>query len=450
MKPKYFSWMTLALVLPIFACGNPEDNEDNVGDGDGDATAGDTDDDDTTGGSGDCADPDDASATVVQVSANITADTTWTCDTIYKLVPDTQVTVTGATLTIEPGTTIQGFPGSVLIIEKDGMLMAEGSEDAPIVMTSSQASPVAGDWGGLVLLGDATINVEGGVGMAEGFAAAPTYGGSDDAHDCGSLSYLRVEYAGFAISDGNELNGITFYACGTGTTAHHVQAHMGLDDGLEFFGGGFDVDHVVVTGATDDSLDIDQGFAGTIQHVFIHQDPSVGDNAFEISNQSLVFDAPPLTSPTICNATVIGSGASGEKSKGFTIKEGTEAAIHASILTDITNEAGLLADEATWAVLDAGGIALTNNIVFGVGTPAFQSGADSLDAAGFEAWVFDAANANLTSDPALTRPSWGDPDPTPTGDVAGNGEGCGGTSYIGAVDPAGDNWTASAWINYSP
>ncbi|MFV8751820.1 hypothetical protein ACNOYE_14845 [Nannocystaceae bacterium ST9] len=457
--------------LSFTACngGNNEDNADDVGDGDGDSTGdGDTTADttgdgdttaDTTGDGdgdttmGDCADPSDPAAPVVQVTGDITADTTWTCDSIYKLAPDTQVFVTGATLTIDPGTTIKGLPGSALVVEKDGTLEANGTADAPVVMTSNSDTPVPGDWGGLVFLGSATINLEGGVGMAEGFANAPTYGGNDDAHDCGTLTYVRVEYAGFAISEGNELNGITFYACGSDTTVHHVQSHMGLDDGIEFFGGAFDLDHVVVTGANDDSLDMDQGFGGTIQYAFIHQDPTVGDNAFEASNQALVFDAPPLTSPTICNATAVGSGGTGEKSKGFTFKEGNEASITATIFTNATNEAGLLADESTWEVLDGGGITLANDIFFANGAPQFESGADSLDAAGFEAWVLDAANANLTSDPGLASATWGDPDPTPSGDVAGDGTvgaGCEATSYIGAVDPAGENWTAASWINYAP
>jgi hypothetical protein len=465
MMMKRIPWMAMASVLALSftACndGNNEDNaDDDVGDGDGDDTTGDetadtTADDDVDTTADDtvtegCADPADANAPVEMVTGDITADTTWTCDTLYKLAPDTHVFVIGATLTIDPGTTIMGLPGSALVIEKDASLEAAGTADAPIVFTSNSATPVAGDWGGLVFLGDATINLEGGVGMAEGFPSAPTYGGDDDAHDCGTLTYARVEYAGFAISDGNELNGITFYGCGTGTTVHHVQTHMGLDDGFEWFGGSFDAEYLVVTGASDDSLDIDQGFGGTIQHVFIQQNPTVGDNAFEISNQALVFDAPPLTSPTICNATVIGSGAAGEKSKGFTLKEGTEASIHASIIANVTNEAGLLADEATWSVLDAGGIAITNNIFFGTGATAFESGADSLDAAGFEAWVLEGANANLTSDPGLAGTSWGSGDPTPSADVTGNGDGCGGTSYIGAVDPTGDNWTAASWINYAP
>ncbi|MFV8751819.1 hypothetical protein ACNOYE_14840 [Nannocystaceae bacterium ST9] len=401
----------------------------------------------------DCVDPEDPNAPIESIEGEILIDTTWNCDRIHQLTGP--IIVDGAVLTIEPGTIIRGEWGSVLAIETNARLEAEGSPDRPIVFTSASVRPAPGDWGGLVLIGEALTNHEAGSGDEPlVFGEEPMlFGGDDPMHDCGSLAYLRVEYTGLAISEGNELDGIAFYACGSDTTVHHVQTHMGLDDGIEFFGGAFDLDHIVVTGASDDSLDMDQGFAGTIQHVFIQQAPTVGNNAFEVSNHPLEFDALPMTSPTICNATVIGSGGTGEKSKGFTFKEGTQASITATIFIHATHEAGLLADEPTWEVLDVGGISLANDIFFANGTPQFESGADSLDAAGFEAWVLDAANANLTSDPGLASATWGDPDPTPSGDVAGDGTvgaGCEATSYIGAVDPAGENWTAASWINYVP
>src|SRR5690242_21037623 len=106
---------------------------------------------------------------------------------------------------------------------------------------------------------------------------------------------------------------------------------MGLDDGIEVFGGGFDMDHVVISGASDDSIDLDQGFTGMIHHVFVSQNPAVGDNCFEVSNQGTDFDALPKTDPQICNATCIGSGAGGEKSKGLTIKEATHGSWYANI-----------------------------------------------------------------------------------------------------------------------
>jgi hypothetical protein len=431
--------------------GDGDGDGDQTGDGDGDGDQ--TGDGDGDGDPGNCADPGDPNATIVPVTGDINEDTTWTCDNIYRIAPDTHVFVNGAVLTIDPGTTIQGTSGSALVIEKDSRIEAEGTASAPIVFTSLQDSPAPGDWGGVVLLGAAIVNLDGGLGQAEGFAQAPTYGGNDAAHNCGTLAYVRVEYAGFAISEGNELNGITFYACGSDTTVHHVQSHMGSDDGIEMFGGGFDIDHIVVTGAQDDSLDMDQGYSGTAQHVFIHQDAAVGDNCFEISNQGTVFTATPHTAPTFCNATCIGSGAGGDKSKGLTVKEGTEGYWYASIITNVTNEFALLADEATWAILDAGDIEIQNNIFFGADpAAAWISGAMSLDSAGWETWVMDAGNANLTDDPGLGV-AWGSPNAVPANDVAGNGTvggSCDATSYIGAVDPAGTDWTAEAWINWTP
>ena len=75
----------------------------------------------------------------------------------------------------------------------------------------------------------------------------------------------------------------------------------------------------------------------------------------------------------------------------------------------------------------------------------------SLDDAGWEGWVLDAANSNITDDPGLGSIAWESPDATPGGVVAGagaTGGNCEPTDYIGAVDPAGDNWTAASWINY--
>lgn len=398
---------------------------------------------------------DEAGGDLVEVNGDINEDTTWTADKTYVLTGE--VYVNGATLTIDPGTEIRGTSGSALIIEKDAMLMADGTADAPIVFTSNNIgnSPARGDWGGLVLLGTATINLEGGVGQAEGFTVPPTYGGGDspdDAHNCGTLRYVRVEYAGFAISEGNELNGITFFGCGTGTTVSYVQSHMGLDDGIEMFGGGFDIDHIVVTGANDDSLDMDQGYRGRAQHVFIHQDPDAGDNCYEISNQGTDFSATPKTAPEFCNATCVGSGAAGssEKSKGVTIKEGTHGSWYASIFTNAKFAATTLSDDATADEAVAGNIAFENNIFVGNGDPAHDSESTTVDAAAWTAWIEDPTRANSSDDPGLTSADWGAPNPMPANDVAGNGSGCGGTGYIGAVDPAGEDWTAASWINYVP
>ena len=378
------------------------------------------------------------------IDGDINADMTLSpgeCPDGYSL--EAQVFVNDATLTMEPGTWVYGNAGSALVITSTSTLVANGTADMPIVMTSSNAdNPAPGDWGGLVLIGNATINLEGGVGLAEGFASPVEYGGMDDSWSCGSLKYFRVEYAGFAISEGNELNGITFYACGSGTTVSYVQSHMGLDDGIEMFGGTFDIDHVVVTGANDDSLDMDQGFRGTASNIVIHQSPDVGDNCFEISNQGSDFDATPKTEPTICNATCIGSGASGDKSKGITIKEGTWGHWYNTAFTNVTNEATNLADEATYVAAEAGNITIHNNN-FDAGA-THESGADSLDSAGWGMWIWDESRNNTMDDMGLGI-DWGSTNIIPATPVAGDSGSPCGTSYVGAAD--GSDWTAG-WVNW--
>jgi hypothetical protein len=442
---------TLALPLSLTACG--DDGGTAEGSESSDPTQG-TDpsggaDDTESGGTGACADPNDATAPRVAISADIEGDATWTCDNIYVLdgVP---VFVRNGTLTIEPGTTVMGTGGSTLVIDISARLEAVGTADAPIVMTSILPE---GDWGGLVLLGTAVANV--GTGAAEGFPTPPPYGGDDSAHDCGTLSYLRVEWAGFEVTAGNELNAITFYACGTETSVDHVQAHMGSDDGFEMFGGGFDARYLVVTGAADDSLDIDQGFQGSLQHVLLHQDPTVGDNCLEWSNQGADFAAEPITSPSVANLTCVGSGSGGEKSRGMTLKEGTQGEVYSSLFANLTNEAVVLLNQTTQDGAEAGDIVFDG--VHFCGANSFGVGAEDEElvtwtAAQLEEWVLGAgANASGT-DCALPDLTWGAPNVQPPAGSAPDGAGAtlsGGfdaTTYAGAVDPNGEDWTREAWI----
>jgi len=396
------------------------------------------------GGLADAGDDSGSDELRIEVAGDITEDTTWSADHIYVLTGITFVK--GATLTIEPGTVVEGAGGSVLVIDQDARIEAVGTADAPIVMTSvlPEGSRNRGDWGGLVLIGDAPANV--GVGAAEGFPTPPPYGGQDEAHDCGRLSYLRVEWAGFELSPGNELNGITFYACGTGTSVDHVQVHMGSDDGIEMFGGNFDASHLVVTGAADDSIDCDQGFRGNLQHVFVQQDPAVGDNCLEWSNQGNDFAATPVTGPTLTNFTCVGSGAGGEKSKGVTLKEGTEATIRDALFTDITNDAMVLLHQVTQDKAEAGAIVVDG--VHFCGGAGFAVSDDEGEvvgwtAADFENWVMTTGTNAKDSDCGLGSTAWGSPDVQPSASLPGVG------GYAGAVDPDGDNWTLEPWITYA-
>ena len=234
----------------------------------------------------------------------------------------------GATLTIQPGTTFtvstvdQAAGTNYLLIEQGAKLIANGTSTLPIVFTAQ--SETIGAWGGIIMNGKARINAAGGTEIAE--AGGKLYGGTDDADNSGSLKYVRVEYAGAAITGGTaEYNAFSFFGLGTGTTLENLQAYKGADDGFEFFGGKVNATNIAAFGCEDDSIDWDKGYSGTLTNVWVKQ-PSNGDWGFETSNHPSEFDFSPRSNPTVNNVTVVGNGNAGKAA--FLFKEGTAGAIN--------------------------------------------------------------------------------------------------------------------------
>ena len=281
-------------------------------------------------------DLDNLPAGAEDVEEDITEATTWSADTVYTLRGKIFVR---AALTIEAGTIIRGDNGSALAVTTEGSIEAVGTAEEPIVFTSSKDSgAAAGDWGGLVLVGKAPINVSGGSDVVEGFESGEeegnvTYGGDDAAFDCGSLSYVRIEYAGFELSPNNELNGLTVAGCGSDTELDFVQIHRGLDDGIEFFGGTANVKHLLVTLPDDDGLDCDYGWSGNGQFIIVQQNANTGDKAIECDNNGDDNSATPRTNPTLWNLTLIGSDStSGDTQAGMHLRRGMSADINNAIV----------------------------------------------------------------------------------------------------------------------
>lgn len=305
--------------------------------------------------------PEDA----VPLDAQITGDTTLTAGS-YILVANENTYVEDGVLTIEAGVTIYGPQDSALIITDSASLVVNGTAEAPVIMTSATANKAPGDWGGLVMVGDGPTNQ---MGEAEGFDIdPPTFGGEDTAHNCGNINYLSVRYAGFEVVTGSELNAITFYGCGTDTEVHYAHVFRGSDDGIECFGGVFDMDHVVVVGGQDDSLDFDLGYQGLVQYAVIQQfDDDSGDNALEWSSNPNNFELEPRTFPKLVNATVVG-GADG---RGATFKEGVGVTILKSIFVNFSTELFLLQHAATQSAIQEGSIA--GNIFADVAPPVVDA-----------------------------------------------------------------------------
>ena len=114
------------------------------------------------------------------------------------------------------------------------------------------------------MYGDAPINGAGGVATKtseDGLALS--YGGTNPAHNGGTLRYVRVEYAGKKITDGtSEMNGFSFYSVGSGTILENLVSYKGADDGYEFYGGTVSARNLISYGNFDDSFDWQDGWKG--------------------------------------------------------------------------------------------------------------------------------------------------------------------------------------------
>ena len=301
-----------ALLLSSAVAGcSDDDNTVVIPDTGGTDTGSDTVDPNPSG----CAVATDPNANIIDVPFEIVTDTTWTCDNIYRLTQLTYVD-DDAVLTIEPGTLIVGTDGAALVVTADGRIEASGTRTQPIVFTGEAVldgeEPESGDWGGVVMLGRARLNVPGGTDQIEGIDPTEDraeYGGDDDTHNCGTIRYVQINYAGDQFGQDNELNSLTLGGCGNQTTLEYIQVHRGLDDGIEFFGGNVDLRYALITEPDDDGLDLDQGYRGRIQFVVVHMtNPTSNDpRAFEWDGLSGNENNEPFTTPNLYNATILQS-----------------------------------------------------------------------------------------------------------------------------------------------
>jgi len=242
----------------------------------------------------------------VTISGSIAANRTLTPDTNYVLRGFVYVN-SGATLTINAGTRIVGDStalGSALFVLRGARIVANGTEAAPVVFTSqrSAGNRSPGDWGGLIIVGNARNNragniiVEGSDGsVVGGNPAGVVYtGGTNDADNSGTLRYVRVEFGGYATLTDAELNSFTFAAVGSGTTFEYLQSVSGLDDSFEWFGGTVDGKYLVSYESGDDHFDTSEGYRGRNQFLIAYQStfltPRAGAGAVSTDPQGFEVD----------------------------------------------------------------------------------------------------------------------------------------------------------------
>lgn len=362
------------------------------------------------------------------------------------------------TLTIEAGTKIVGNKGAdFLVISRGSQIFAQGTANAPIVMTSGTPGRTdRGQWGGLIINGNAPINTCGtysaeapceALGEGPGEKGTGTYGGNNPADNSGVLKYVRVEFAGFEVSPDNELNGIAFQGVGNGTLVDYIQVHKNSDDGVEFFGGTVDVKHVLLTGNRDDSMDWTYGWVGRAQFVIIDQFDDAANNGIEADNLGSPMDATPRSNPILSNFTILSTtGASAKGGSGLLLRKGSGVEFNNSIFT--TSKLGCIdIDDAPTA---------QSGVAVFIGNFTYCKNAFETEAG--ETWsvadFFSADDFNVQMDVTRNAPLAGytpvDGELVNLGDVTPFGPRAGTyfdyVDFAGAVKDAQDTWY-KGWTN---
>lgn len=272
-----------------------------------------------------------ATGQTITLEGRINADTTLRKQNTYILKGKVYM-VGNHTMTVEPGTLIKGsYAGSdvaVLTITRGSKIVATGTQDNPIVFTSSSPTPASGDWGGIIICGKAGINttyagtgggagifqVEGGVDNANGDGLAGGGATPDDNDSSGVLQFVRIEYAGYAFQPDKEVNSLTLAAVGRKTVIDHIQVTYAKDDAFEWFGGTVNCKYLIAYKTQDDDFDTDNGYSGSVQFGLIIRDSLIADasksEAFESDNNSSGDAITPQTKAVFSNVSAFGPLAS--------------------------------------------------------------------------------------------------------------------------------------------
>lgn len=376
------------------------------------------------------------------------------------------------TLTIEPGVVVFGKAGtSWLAVNRGHRIQAVGTQARPIVFTSRDnilglaTDDSQGQWGGVVLLGRAPITdcrtgTPGAVDcdrQTEGAAALALYGGATPTDNSGTLSYVQIRYSGYVLGANAELQSLTLGGVGSGTTINHVQMHNSSDDGFEVFGGRPKLRHIVVTGADDDSIDLDVGYKGTIQHLIAVQKTSgAADSMIELDSTNPNEAQTPRTHMKIANFTFVHRNPGTANGAAMLFRGGADATMVNGILTSPTaclriNGANVIG--AADPVIDKVGPPVFASVVLSCGTtPTVDSGASTMVTAAQALALFTGgANNNTAFSPTLTGTFINGANETAA--VAVNPQTIDAefdaqtTPYVGAVRDANDTWYAGWTCN---
>ena len=329
----------------------------------------------------------DTNKPAIVVNADINASTTWTNTNNYVLSGRIQVNPPHV-LTIEPGTVVMATGvGSYLVIERGAQLQAVGTRTQPIIFTSGRdftlGQQAPGDWGGVVIHGNAWANCVGGCGLTNtgdctsegdqpGGVPHP-WGGEEDSESSGHIEYCRVEYSGFTVSLNNELNAWTQNGLGSGTVFQYNEAVHCTDDGFEWFGGAINGRYLVAAYNADDNFDWQMGYRGLVQFgVSVQASAAITpglDKGIEADNNEFGHNCPLRSDPYFANMTFVGTGSLSGGGPGVNFRRGTAAKLINSVIMGFSGVGLSVQDAATFAQCAGDTVPSQPPNVLGVGDP---------------------------------------------------------------------------------
>ncbi len=329
---------------------------------------------------------------------------------------------TDVELTIEPGVILFSQGSGWLNVNRGNTIQANGTADRPIVFTSRDnvqglnTGNSSGQWGGVVLSGRAPVTdcIAPGAtpGTAacerqvEGAAQPALFGGATPGDSSGSMSYVQIRYSGFVLSGDNELQSLTTGGVGSGTSLRNIMSFNSSDDGVEFFGGRFNVRNLIVVGAEDDGLDTDTGVKVNMQNVIVAQRPGVGDTIIEADSSNGLEENTPRQNTKISNATFLANSGVGDQA--IRIRGFADYTIVNSILVDQSGSTPCLRidntetlDRAADASIDEAGPVVFNSFVLDCATD-FRDSSGGVTAAAIESRFNSGSNNNAAFTNTLT------------------------------------------------
>jgi hypothetical protein len=390
----------------------------------------------------------------------ISENQTWRNDTVLT---GPRFVLPGVTLTIEAGVevaftfhdndvtkvgmivTLKGDAENFSTPQPSGRLVAEGTANNPVVFTSARTTKAPGDWGGIILIGEAYNNIPNGLGAVEGLPNAVAYGATTPKNndDSGVLKYVRIEYCGFGLEQDSEVNGLSLYSVGSATTLEYVQVYKCTDDGFEWFGGTVSGKYLISAFNDDDSFDMDEGWSGNGQFWLAVQSQGA-DNGFE-SDGRKELGVGNATNPTLYNVTLVGFRGTGvekdaaDKNYGMRLREDFEGELRNFIIADFWDLAYKLESASGDVTASNFGTALTMANFDIYNNKAFES---------TDAVTYANVNNALSASPFTNQAAFNFVPTTVTTGATPPNDGFFTTSatHVGAFGTT--NWATGNWVRF--